>query len=149
MKETQITKDKNCESRKIFWSSKTWFGGGREPHLDGRSILAVSLSNGKVFIFDIELSIIKRLDPEISSNSNSKYSKSVAAVVFPELKMGESAPRPNARPGLRYCCVIYRNGNYTIYRIDAKVNVLTVCTGRVAKLKMKISKIFLEFIRIF
>ena len=112
VKETQITRDKHPQWRKIFWSSKTWFGN------DAGSILAVSLSSGKVFIFDINLSIIKRIDPEKPIPA-SNYSSSVAAVVFPELKYQN-------RNGLRYCCIIYRNGNYSIYRIDAKINILLV-----------------------
>jgi hypothetical protein len=116
VKETQITRDKHPEWRKIFWSSKGWFGSSAGSDIG--SILAVSLSSGKVFLFDICLSIIKRIDPE-KEIPVSSYSSSVAAVVFPDSKLQN-------RNGLRYCSIIYRNGNYSIYRIDAKINVLLV-----------------------
>ena len=51
--QTQISKDKNCEWRKIFWSAADWLAP------DSGCTLAVSLSSGKVFLFDINLSVIK------------------------------------------------------------------------------------------
>ena len=60
----------------------------------------------------------KRIDPEnVSTGLSTDYSRSVAACIFPE-------PRVKLRSGLRYCCIIYRNGHYSIYRIDAKTNIL-------------------------
>ena len=112
MNQTQISKDKNCEWRKIFWSAADWLAP------DSGCTLAVSLSSGKVFLFDINLSVIKRIDPEnVSTGISTDYSRSVAACIFPE-------PRVKLRSGLRYCCIIYRNGHYSIYRIDAKTNIL-------------------------
>ena len=110
--QTQISKDKNCEWRKIFWSAADWLAP------DSGCTIAVSLSSGKVFLFDINLSVIKRIDPEnVSTGLSTDYSRSVAACIFPE-------PRVKLRSGLRYCCIIYRNGHYSIYRIDAKTNIL-------------------------
>ena len=50
---TQIAKDRRPQWRKIFWSNS-----------EGPTFLALALSNGKVFLFDTNLNVTKRLDPQ-------------------------------------------------------------------------------------
>ena len=66
---TQISKDRRPQWRKIFWSGS----------VDG-TFIALALSSGKVFLFDSELNVTKRLDPSNSGGIEQSAGKRV--VIF-------------------------------------------------------------------
>ena len=63
---TQISRDHRPQWRKIFWSGC----------LDG-TFIALALSSGKVFLFDSELNVTKRLDPSSSGGIEQSVGKRV------------------------------------------------------------------------
>ena len=109
---TQIAIDRKPQWRKLFWSDSSSTGGP--------AFIALASSRGKVFLFDAELNVTKRLDPPSGSDiSGNGIEHSIAGVHFPRSKLKSAQNR-------HYVCVIHRNGSCTLYRFDQKITATVV-----------------------